>query len=128
MHSLAMAGEHPFEAMARQPRPGLGLLRPGGPTVILRGGKLLSVPGPIQMIASEEKAVLEKQDAVALGVARRRDSQKISPQLPRPLTIQNDLRARLRGEFPSMNDAAAAKMFGEPLGICHVVPVRQEDM
>ena len=80
------------------------------------------------MVAGEEEALLEEQHAVSPGVARRRDGEDARSQLPRSLASEHDFRTGLRRQFLLMDDAAAAEMLGVPLGIGHVVPVRQEDV
>src|SRR5690349_17037273 len=109
MHSLAMAGHDPFEAIACQPLHRLGLLRPRIPAVSLGGRKALLVSVPIEMVAGEEEALLVQQNTVSLGVTRRGDGDTAWCQLPRPLPIENHFRARLRRYLVSMNDPAAAK-------------------
>src|ERR1019366_6820475 len=42
--------------------------------------------------------------------------------------FEDDLRTRLRRQLITMNDATALEVFGEAMGVGHVVSVRQEDM
>ena len=80
------------------------------------------------MVAGEQEAVLEEQDAVARRVARRRDGEEVGGQLPRPLAVEDHFRTGLRRQFVAVDDAAARKVLGVPLGVGHVVAVRQEDV
>jgi hypothetical protein len=124
MHFLAVAGQYSLEAIIRQPPHRLSLLRPRIPAVILGGGKLLRISVPIQVVAGEEEALLEEQNTVSLGVARRRDGDKARCQHPRPLAIENDFGTWLRRQLLPMNDAPAMEMLGVALGIGHVVSMR----
>ena len=65
---------------------------------------------------------------MALRVSRRRDGKKAWSQFPRPLTVEDHFRIRLRRQFVPMDDPPTAKMLGVLLGVSHVVPVRQEDV
>jgi membrane-bound serine protease (ClpP class) len=82
---------------------------------VIPSTKMLLVPIPIQVVASEEKSVLEQQDAVALRMPRRRNGQETGSQFPRLNAIKDDLRTRLRQQFIPVNDASALEMLSVAL-------------
>src|SRR5438067_139760 len=54
-------------------------------------------------------------------------SQEARTHFPRPLPLEDDLRAWLRRQFVSVNNTATAEMLGVTLGIGYIVAVRQKD-
>ena len=123
MNPLAVAGQHPLEAVVGQLPHRLGLLRPRVPAVVLGRRKLPPVSVLIQVVAGEQESVLHQQDAVALGMAGRRDGEEAGGQLPRPFAAENDLGIRLRRQLVPVDDAAGVEVGGVAVGVGHVVPV-----
>ena len=129
MHPLAVAGQDPLEAVVRQPRHRLGLLRPRVPAVVLGSREPLLVAVPGQVVAGEEEAIVEQQDAVALrcGPASGwRGSRGPAPTgrrrrgpPPHRAATTSSVRWMMR---------RAPKCCGVAVGVGHVVPVGQEDV
>ena len=78
---------------------------------------------PPQMIAGEQVPVLNQQAHVAARVAGGRDGEEAGSQFDRLKAIENHLRAGLRGQFHSVNDAAAGETRGVFFGFGYVVAV-----
>src|SRR5438045_4171410 len=85
-------------------------------------------PVEIQMIAGEEKSVVEEQNAVALRVAGGRNCHKAGTQLGWFIAVKNDFRTGLRGKLIPMDNASAAEILGKALCVGYVVPVGQKDV
>src|SRR5579863_3401309 len=98
------------------------------PAIIVKGQKSLPVAVPRQMIAGEQKSVLNQQHAMSFCVARRENADESRSQLPRTFVFENEFRTRFRREFLSMNDSPTTKTLGIALCVSDVVTVGQKDV
>ena len=73
----AVAGQNPFERAGEQLFHGAGLLRPGIPTNVAKGGQGFAFWRPRKMVASEEHFVAIEKNLVAARVTGRGDELKI---------------------------------------------------
>src|SRR6266478_6448775 len=128
MHLLAVAGQYPLESVLGQSPHGLGLLRPGVPTIILRRRELFLISVPIQVVAGKEETVLKEQNTVAGGVARCWDRKKIRSQCPWAGSIQHDFGTRLGGQLMAMDNATALELLGKTFRLGHIILMSQEDV
>ena len=84
------------------------------------------MPIEVQVIACEEKSLLEQQHGMTGRVSRCGNCQEIWLQYDRPVTIQDVFCIGLRRQFGSMNESLTAKLDDIACGIGDIVAMGQE--
>ena len=118
--------KHPFETVGEQSGHRLDLPSPGIPTGIAECNERFPLRRPGQVIAREEDLIAIQENLVALGMTRRRKTQKVRAKNNGLLARGHMFDLQAFGSVSFVHDPRTAKVSGKFCMVGDVVSMREK--